>query len=168
MILDLNSGHVIPFYCNTFFILKQTYTYSQGVSHSVMFDSLWLHGLYVAHWASLSMEFSWQECWSGLSFPSPGDLPNPGIKPKSPAFWADSLSSKPRRKHLHILWTKLEFFNLSVPGLESSFCVLRQISVSANGFHSPLSQKIFYVIYYEFSCFVFLLPDSTSSYCHDM
>ena len=35
----------------------------------------------VAHQASLSMGFSRQESWSGLSFPSPGDLPDPGIKP---------------------------------------------------------------------------------------
>ena len=37
----------------------------------------------VAHQASLSMGFSRQEDWSGLSFPSPGDLPDPGIKPRS-------------------------------------------------------------------------------------
>ena len=39
----------------------------------------------VAHQTPLSMEFSRQEYWSGLLFPPPGDLPNPGIKPKSPA-----------------------------------------------------------------------------------
>ena len=35
----------------------------------------------------------WQEYWSGLPFPSPGDLPNPGIKPRSPALQADSFPS---------------------------------------------------------------------------
>ena len=40
-----------------------------------------------------SMEFSRQEYWSGLPFPSPGNLPNPGIKPRSPASQADSLPS---------------------------------------------------------------------------
>ena len=45
--------------------------------------------------ASLSMEFSRQEYWSVLPFPSPGDLPNPGIKPGSPALQADSLLSEP-------------------------------------------------------------------------
>ena len=40
----------------------------------------------IAHQAPLSMEFSRQEYWSGLPFPPPGDLPNPGIKPKSPAL----------------------------------------------------------------------------------
>ena len=45
----------------------------------------------VACQAPLSMGFSRQETWSGLPFPSPGNLPNPGIKPGSPAFQADSL-----------------------------------------------------------------------------
>ena len=45
----------------------------------------------VASQAPLSMGFSRQEHWSGLPFPSPGDLPDPGIKPESPAFQADSL-----------------------------------------------------------------------------
>ena len=44
----------------------------------------------VAHQAPLSMELSGQEYWSGLPFPSPGDLPNPGIEPVSPALQADS------------------------------------------------------------------------------
>jgi len=49
----------------------------------------------VAYQAPPSMEFSRQENWSGLPFPSPGDLPNPGIKPKSPASQADALPSEP-------------------------------------------------------------------------
>ena len=40
----------------------------------------------VAYQAPLSMGFSWRECWSGLPFPSPGDLPNPGIEPGSPTL----------------------------------------------------------------------------------
>ena len=47
--------------------------------------------LTVAHQASLSMGFSRQEYWSGLLFPSPKDIPNPGIEPWSPALQADSL-----------------------------------------------------------------------------
>ena len=50
----------------------------------------------VAHHAPLSMEFSRQECWSGWPFPSPGDLPDPGIKPRSLTLQADSLPSEPR------------------------------------------------------------------------
>ena len=53
----------------------------------------------VAHQASLSMEFFRQEYWSGYPFPSPGDLPGPGIKPKSLALPADFLSSEPSGKH---------------------------------------------------------------------
>ena len=45
----------------------------------------------VAHRAPLSMGFSRQEYWSGLPFPSPGDLPEPGIEPRSPALQEDAL-----------------------------------------------------------------------------
>ena len=48
----------------------------------------------IAHQAPLSMGFSRQEYWSGLPCPPPGDLPNPGIKPRSPALQADSLPSE--------------------------------------------------------------------------
>ena len=50
------------------------------------------------HQAPLSIEFSRQEYWSVLPFPSPGDLPNPGFKPRSPALQADSLQSEPPGK----------------------------------------------------------------------
>ena len=49
----------------------------------------------VACHAPLSMGFSRQKYWSGLPFPSPEDLPNPGIEPGSPALQADALSSEP-------------------------------------------------------------------------
>ena len=49
----------------------------------------------VACQAPTSMGFSRPEYWSGLSFPSPGDLPDPGIEPGSPALQADSLPSEP-------------------------------------------------------------------------
>ena len=48
--------------------------------------------------APLSMEFSRQAYWSGLPFPSPEDLPDPGIKPRCPALQADSLPSEPPGK----------------------------------------------------------------------
>ena len=48
----------------------------------------------IAHQAPPSMEFSRQEYWSGLPFPSPGDLPDLGIKPWSPILWADALPSE--------------------------------------------------------------------------
>ena len=49
----------------------------------------------VAYQAPPSMGFSSQECWSGLPFPSPGDLPDPGIEPGSPALRTDALPSEP-------------------------------------------------------------------------
>ena len=52
----------------------------------------------VAHQASPSLRFSGQEYWSGLPFHSPGDLPDPGIKPRSAALHADVLISEPPRK----------------------------------------------------------------------
>ena len=51
-----------------------------------------------AHQAPLSVGFSRLEYWSGLPFPSPGTLPNPGIKLGSPALQADSLLSEPQGK----------------------------------------------------------------------
>ena len=51
-----------------------------------------------AYQAPPSMEFSKQEYWSGLPFPSPGDLPDPVIEPGSPALQADALPSEPPGK----------------------------------------------------------------------
>ena len=52
----------------------------------------------VAHQAPPSMGFSRQEYWSGLPFPSPGDLPDPGIELRSPTLQADALTSEPPGK----------------------------------------------------------------------
>ena len=52
----------------------------------------------VGHQAPASMGFPRQEYWSGLPFPSPGDLPDPGIEPGSPALQADALTSEPPGK----------------------------------------------------------------------
>ena len=56
----------------------------------------------VAHQAPPSMGFSRQEYWSGLPFSSPGDLPDPGIEPRSPAIQADALTSEPPGKPLFL------------------------------------------------------------------
>ena len=71
-------------------------------SRSVMSDSLQPHGL--TYQAPPSSEFSRQKFWSGLPFPSPGDLPNPGIEPGSPTLRADALPSEPRGSCLPILY----------------------------------------------------------------
>ena len=53
----------------------------------------------VTYQAPPSMGFSRQEYWSGVPFPSPGDLPDPGIEPGSPALQANALTSEPPGKH---------------------------------------------------------------------
>ena len=66
----------------------------ESLSHVRLVVTPWT----VACQPPLSMEFSRQEYWSGLPFPSPGDLPDPGIEPGSPALQADSLPSEPPGK----------------------------------------------------------------------
>ena len=63
----------------------------KSLSRVQLFATPWT----VAYQAPPSMGFSRQECWSGLPFPSPGDLPDPGIEPRSPALRADTLPSEP-------------------------------------------------------------------------
>ena len=66
----------------------------KSLSRVQLFATAWI----VAHQAPLSMEFSRQEYWSGLPVSSPGDLPNPGIEPRSSTFQADALPSEPPGK----------------------------------------------------------------------
>ena len=63
-----------------------------------------------AHQAPPSTGFPRQEYWSGLPFPSPGDLPNPGIEAGSTALEADALTSEPPRKPLGNPWEAPECF----------------------------------------------------------
>ena len=65
---------------------------------SLSLDRLFAIPWTVAYQAPPSMGFSRQEYWSGLSFPSPGDLSNQGIEPRSPALQADALLSEPPGK----------------------------------------------------------------------
>ena len=62
----------------------------KSLSHVRLFATPWT----VAYQAPPSMGFSRQEYWSGLPLPSPGDLPDPGIKPGSPTCQADALTSE--------------------------------------------------------------------------
>ena len=57
----------------------------------------------VAHRAPPSMGFSRQEYWSGLPFPSPGDLPDPGMEPRSPALQAEALTSEPKEYNVTVI-----------------------------------------------------------------
>ena len=67
----------------------------RSLSHAWLFATPWT----VAHQAPLSVGFSRQEYWSGLPFLSPGELPNPGIKPGSLALQADDLPTELWGKH---------------------------------------------------------------------
>ena len=78
------------------------------LSHVWLFVTPWT----VAYQAPPSMEFSRQEYWSGLPFPSPRDLPDPGIKPRSPALEAKSLPSQPPGRW-YILSLKLISINFN-------------------------------------------------------
>ena len=75
----------------------------KSLSRVRLFVTLWT----VARQAPLSMGFSRQEYWSGLPFPSPGDLPNPGIEPGSPALPADALFSEPPGKPIKAIGSYL-------------------------------------------------------------
>ena len=71
-----------------------------------LFATLWT----IAYQAPLSMGFSRKEYQSGLPCPPPGDLPNPGVEPRSPSWQADSLLSEPPGKLMEIY--KLRLFLL--------------------------------------------------------
>ena len=81
------------------------------LSHVRLFETPWT----VAHQAPLSIEFSWQEYWSELPFPPPGDLPDPGIKPISLA--APTLAGR--------------FFTTAPPGMPPS-CACCSCSLNIN------------------------------------
>ena len=66
----------------------------KSLSRVRLFSTPWT----VAYQAPPSMGFSRQEYWSGVPVPSPGDLPDPGIKAGSPTFQADTLTSEPPGK----------------------------------------------------------------------
>ena len=66
----------------------------KSLSYVWLFATPWT----VTYKAPLSMEFSRQKYWSGLPFPSPGDLPDPGIKPGSPTLQTDTLLFEPPGK----------------------------------------------------------------------
>ena len=81
-------------------------------SHVWLLATVWT----VAHQASLSMGFSRQDYWSELPFPSPGDLPDPGIEPVSLALQADSLLSEPPGKPLIYIDSIMEDINIKWAG----------------------------------------------------
>ena len=87
----------------------------KSLSHVRLFATLWT----VFHQAPPSTGFSRQEYWSGLPFPSPGNLPDPGIEPRSPALQADALPSA----HIKV--------NLLLKIVEDTYLVLFISSISS-------------------------------------
>ena len=77
--------------CRGFLFIYFTYGKVTSLSRVRLFATPWT----AAYQAPLSMGFSRQEYWSGLPFPSPGYLPDPGIEPGSPALQTDVLPSEP-------------------------------------------------------------------------
>ena len=77
--------------------------------------------------APLSLEFSKQEYWSALPFPSPGDLPDPGIKPRSPALKADSLLSEAPGKP----WLYVAILQTSSLGASQAALVVKELPANA-------------------------------------
>ena len=75
------------------------------------------------------MEFSRLEYWSGWPFPFPGDLPNPGIKPRSPALQVDSLPAEPQGSPRILEWVSLFLLQRIFPTQELNWGLLhcRQI-----------------------------------------
>ena len=80
-------------YCRPAYL---TYMQSESESDVARRVRLFVTPWTVAYQASLSLVFSRREYWSGLPFPSPGDLPDPGIEPRSTALEADALTSEPQ------------------------------------------------------------------------
>ena len=115
------------------------------LSHVRLFETPWT----VAHQAPLSIEFSRQEYWSGLPFPSLWDLPNPGIEPRSPALQADSFPSEPPGKPPQGWVVNPKPLSLSCFQRTLSSCI------------SPLLTSLTLNIYYTLS----LLSPPSCKYC---
>ena len=100
----------LPF-VTEFVLMRQTCECvdAQSLKHIRVFAAPWT----VAHQAPLSMEFSRQEYWSGLPFPTPGDLPNPVIKPVSPALTDGFFTTAPPGKSTE-----------EIKGIETFTCLL--------------------------------------------
>jgi len=102
------------------YIFKQTWMAWHGEcrkwkwSHSLSRVRLFATPWTIAYQAPPSMGFSRQECWSGLPFYSPGDLPDPGIEPRSPALRADALPSEPPGKLENVVQFSSVQFSRSV------------------------------------------------------
>ena len=127
---------------------------SESASHSVMSGFLQPHGLYSPP-TPLSVGFSRREYWSELPCPSPGDLPNWGVKPRSPTLQKDSLPAESQGKPKNTGVGSLSLFQADLPTQElnrrllhcrpilyqlsyqgSPFIVLHQLHLRSSGIRS--------------------------------
>ena len=142
------------------------------LSRVQLFATPWI----VAYRAPPTMGFSRQEYWSGLPFPSPGDLPSPGIKPRYPALEADALTSEPPGKPYQIVirlserlsWTtlsKIDFYPNPItlcPLTIFSCCVSFFFFFFGNLFilhFNSLTTVLWVILEYKFidSCYLLLI-----------
>ena len=95
-----------------------------SVSEKWKWKSLSCVLLFVTPWTIQSLEFSRPEYWSGWPFPSPGDLPYPGIKPRSPELQANSLPAEPQGKPKNTGVGSLSLLQWIFPTQESNWGLL--------------------------------------------
>jgi len=143
-------------------------------------DGLFAAPWTVAHHTPPSMGFSRQEYWSGLSFPSLGDLPDPGIETGSPALQADALPSEPPRKPNAVgvpvisspvprcspslfPWYQLTLWSNQLPMLDRS--VSHNYSFSFSDFNSLLYPTKIHLIHISLKVFpISCLPNYSPSW----
>ena len=137
----------MPLSALIYFITPMKWSEMKSLSRVQLSATPWT----VAHQAPPSMGFSRQEYCSGLPFPSPGDLPDPGIKPRSPASRADASTSEPPGKpnHPYILYmisyswflqvTKNEFkwFSYAIQRTNSRIKLWVHVCVQSTHSHAP-------------------------------
>ena len=100
MLVIINRYFIMVIFCISLmaFHIYWSFVYPQNGVKSLSCVWLFVTPWTVAYQAPPSLGFSRQEYRSGLPFPSPGDLPNPGFEPRSPVLQADALPSKPPGK----------------------------------------------------------------------
>ena len=106
----------------------------------------------VVHQAPLSMGFSRQECWSGWPFPSPGDLPDPGIKPESPVLASGFFTTESPGKSLY--FSKIKLFRKEESCHLGLVCLLCLSNICFSHFNkgSRASLSIHVQVTHSFPC----------------
>ena len=100
--------------------------------------------LFAAPWTIQSTEFSRPEYWGGEPFPSPGDLPNPGIEPRSPSLYVNSLPAEPQGKPKNTGVGSLSLLN---PGIKLGSPILQADSSLTEPPGKDRERQILYITY---------------------